>query len=327
MNATLPRAAEDGHVPVLLDRVVELLADAPDGPFVDVTLGAGGHAAAVTAARLERHGSARLVGIDRDPDALTLAAERLEALASDPAVTVDLVHARSDRLAEVLDGLGIDRVAAVLADLGTSSMQLDRAERGFSYRQHGPVDMRMDPDDPISASDLVNDWSADDLADVLARLGEERFATRIARAIVTARPITSTTELAEVIRTAIPAATRRTGPHPATRTFQALRIAVNDELEVLERFLAGALGRLAPGGVLVVLSYHSLEDRAVKRAFADAARDCVCPPDLPICACGAHATVEPLVRRAEGASDAEREANPRSASVRLRAVRRLEDAA
>lgn len=327
MNATLARSDADGHVPVLLDRVVELLADAPDGPFVDVTLGAGGHAAAVTTARAARHGSARLVGIDRDPDALALAGERLAEVAARPDVTVELVRSRSDRLAEVLDGLGIDRVAAVLADLGTSSMQLDRPERGFAHRHEGPIDMRMDPDDPIPASDLVNDWGVEDLTDVLARLGEERFAGRIARAIVAARPITTTSELAEVVRAAIPAATRRTGGHPAARTFQALRIAVNEELEVLDRFLDVAIDRLAPGGVLVVLAYHSLEDRAVKRAFAEAARSCVCPPDLPVCACGAHASVEHLVRRAEGASDAERAANPRSTSVRLRAVRRLEVAA
>ncbi|MEY3020652.1 MAG: hypothetical protein RLZZ272_1636 [Actinomycetota bacterium] len=327
MTATLARSDAGGHVPVLLDRVVELLAEAPDGPVVDVTLGAGGHAAAVTAARAARHGSARLVGMDRDPEALELASRRLAELAARPDITVDLVRSRSDRLGEVLDGLGIDHVAAILADLGTSSMQLDRPERGFAHRHEGPIDMRMDPDDPIPASDLVNDWDVEELTAVLARLGEERFAGRVARAIVAARPITTTSELAEVVRAAIPAATRRSGGHPAARTFQALRIAVNDELAVLERFLDVAIARLAPGGVLVVLAYHSLEDRVVKRAFAEAARGCVCPADLPVCACGAHAVVELLVRRAEGVSDAERERNPRSASVRLRAVRRLEVAA
>jgi len=183
--------------------------------------------------------------------------------------------------------------------------------------------MRMDPTQHLSASDVVNDWSEREIADVLTRFGEERFAGRIARAIVAARPLVDTDRLAEVVRDAIPAATRRTGPHPATRTFQALRIAVNEELDALDRFLPTALGRLAPGGLLAVLAYHSLEDRAVKQAFAAASRTCVCPPALPVCACGAVASVEHVVRRAEVASEDEVASNPRSASVRLRAVRRL----
>ena len=312
------------HVPVLVDRVVELALEAPDGPYVDATLGAGGHAFEVVRARLARHGSAHLIGIDRDPDALLIARARLEGLASTPGVTIDLVHARFDRIGEVIDGLGVASAAFVLADLGTSSMQLDRAERGFSYRRSGPIDMRMDTTQHLSASDVINDWSEHEIADVLSRFGEERFAGRIARAIVAARPLVDTDRLAEVVRDAIPAATRRTGPHPATRTFQALRIAVNEELDALDRFLPSALARLAPGGVLAVLAYHSLEDRAVKQAFAAAARTCVCPPDLPMCACGAVATVEHVVRRAEVATEVEIAANPRSASVRLRAVRRLE---
>jgi len=314
------------HVPVLLDTVVQLL-ERPDGVVVDVTLGAAGHAAAVVARRLQLWGRADLLGIDRDESALALARERLTGDIADPRVTVRLVHARADELARVLDAEGIDRVAGVLMDLGVSSMHLDRAERGFSYRQDGPLDMRMDPSRGSSASDLVNGLDAGSLAGLIRRYGEERFARRIADAIVAARPIDGTVRLAEIVRDAIPAATRRTGGHPATRTFQALRIAVNDELASLEATLPVAIDRLADEGVLVVLSYHSLEDRIVKRAFANAATGCICPPRIAVCACGRTPAVEHVIRRPVGPDDAERAANPRAASVRLRAVRRLARAA
>jgi len=314
------------HVPVLLDTVVELL-ERPDGVVVDVTLGAGGHAAAVVARRLQLWGSADLLGIDRDESALELARQRLQDDIADPRVRIRLVHARADELADVLDREGIDRVAGVLMDLGVSSMHLDRPERGFSYRQDGPLDMRMDPSRGSSAADLVNELDAASLADLIRRYGEERFARRIADAIVTARPIDGTVRLAEVVRDAIPAATRRTGGHPATRTFQALRIAVNDELASLEATLPAAIERLADDGVLVVLSYHSLEDRIVKRAFAAAATGCVCPPRLAVCACGRTPAVAHVVRRPMGPDAHERGVNPRSGSVRLRAVRRLARAA
>ena len=310
------------HVPVLLDTVVELL-ERPDGVVVDVTLGAGGHAAAVIDRRLQLWGRADLLGIDRDESALRLARERLADAIEDPRVSVRLVHARADELARVLDDEGIDRVAGVLMDLGVSSMHLDRPERGFSYRQDGPLDMRMDPSAGTSAGDLVNGLDARSLAHLIRRYSEERFAHRIADAIVAARPIEGTVRLAEIVRDAIPAATRRTGGHPATRTFQALRIAVNDELASLEATLPAAIERLADDGVLVVMSYHSLEDRIVKRAFAEAATGCVCPPRIAVCACGRTPAVEHVVRRPLGPEDAERTANPRSASVRLRAVRRL----
>lgn len=310
------------HVPVLLDTVVELL-ERPDGVVVDVTLGAGGHAASVIERRLQLWGRADLLGIDRDESALDLARERLAEAIADPRVSVRLVHARADELAHVLDGEGIDRVAGVLMDLGVSSMHLDRAERGFSYRQDGPLDMRMDPSRGRSAGDLVNELDARDLAHLIRRYGEERFAHRIADAIVAARPIEGTVRLAAIVRDAIPAATRRTGGHPATRTFQALRIAVNDELASLEATLPAAIDRLEDDGVLVVMSYHSLEDRIVKRAFAEAATGCVCPPRLAVCACGRTPAVEHVIRRPLGPDDAERGTNPRSASVRLRAVRRL----
>jgi 16S rRNA (cytosine1402-N4)-methyltransferase len=314
------------HVPVLLDTVVQLL-ERPDGVVVDVTLGAGGHAAAIVARRLQLWGRADLLGIDRDESALVLARERLADAIADPRVSVRLVHARADELARVLDEEGIDRVAGVLMDLGVSSMHLDRAERGFSYRQDGPLDMRMDPSRGSSAGDLVNELDARALAHLIRRYGEERFAHRIADAIVAARPIVGTVRLAEIVRDAIPAATRRTGGHPATRTFQALRIAVNDELASLEATLPAAIERLDEDGVLVVMSYHSLEDRIVKRAFAEAATGCVCPPRIAVCACGRTPAVEHVVRRPIGPDDTERATNPRSGSVRLRAVRRLARAA
>jgi 16S rRNA (cytosine1402-N4)-methyltransferase len=305
-----------------LDRVVALLTDAPDGPIVDATLGAAGHAAAVLAARRDRHGHATVVGLDRDPLALELAADRLTEVDGD--VRVHLVRTRFDAMAAALDDLGIGPVAGVLFDLGLSSMHVDRAERGFSYRQDGPLDMRMDPDASTTAADLVNEASVGHLAHVIKRYGEEPMGDRIARAIVAARPLSSTVALADVVRNAIPAARRRTGGHPATRTFQGLRIAVNGELDALEAVLPDAIARLAPGGVAVTLSYHSLEDRCVKRAFADAARGCICPPGLPVCACGRVPLLAPIVRKVERPSAAELAANPRASAARLRAVRRTD---
>ncbi len=309
------------HVPVMLDRVVALLADAPDGVLVDGTVGAGGHARALAEARVERYGHVHLIGLDRDPMALELATATLDGLGD--VGTVELIRTRFDALPDILDDRGIDTVAGILLDLGISSLHVDRAERGFSYRQDAPLDMRMDPDLPVSAADVVNSWSRGDLARILREYGEERFADRVARGIVAARPLRSTGELAEVVRDAIPAAARRRGGHPATRTFQALRIAVNDELAALEAVLPAVVERLAPGGVAVVLSYHSLEDRRVKRAFAEAATGCICPPGLPVCGCGRTPLVEALVRRPERPDEHEIAANPRAASARLRAVRRL----
>ncbi len=318
MAAALP------HVPVLRERIVELFAAAPDGPVVDATLGAAGHAAPVLEARRDRHGHARLIGLDRDPDALALARDRLGALNDDPRVEVTLVRTRFDALADVLDELGVKRVAGVLFDLGISSMHVDRAERGFSYRQDGPLDMRMDPDAPVSAATLVNELDERELAGLLRRYADERFAARIARAVVAARPITSTVALATIVRDAIPQAGRRKGGHPATRTFQALRIAVNGELDALEAVLPQAIDRLVPDGICVALSYHSLEDRLVKRAFAAATTGCICPPDLPICACGREPLAAPLVRRSEQPDAAEIAANPRASAARLRAIRRTD---
>ncbi len=310
------------HVPVMRDEVVALLTPAPAGTIVDATLGAGGHAEAIAIARRERDGSADLLGIDRDPDAIALATARLHDLDD---VTFATEQVRFDLLAEVVAARGIDRVAGILLDLGVSSMHLDRADRGFSYRNDGPLDMRMGPDAPETAAELLDRVGLDELTDILRRFGEERHARRVATAILAARPLTSTTRLAEVVADAMPpgAAARDRG-HPARRAFQALRIAVNGELEALERVLDQSLDVLVPGGVLVVLAYHSLEDRIVKQAFRAAASDCTCPPDLPVCACDTQPQVTHLVRRAgrPGADEVAR--NPRSSAVRLRAVARLD---
>ncbi len=313
------------HLPVLLDRTVELLSAAPAGLVVDATLGAGGHAEAILAARLARHGHASLLGLDRDPDALALAGERLAALAADPHVEVTLVRARFDELPAVLAARRRSLVSGVLLDLGISSMHVDRPERGFSYRAQGPLDMRMDPDLPTTAGDLVNELDEAALARLLRRYADEQHAGRIARAIVAARPLSDTLELAEVVRAAVPAAARRRGGHPATRTFQALRIAVNAEIDALEAVLPAVIDHLAPEGVAVVIAYHSLEDRPVKQAFAAAADGCICPPGLPVCGCGRHARVAHLVRRPERPGADELARNPRASAARLRAVRRLPD--
>lgn len=323
MLATIKPA--EAHEPVLVDAIVDLFATAPSGTFVDGTIGAGGHAGAIAAARIAADGRVRIVGIDRDPHALELAQARLATIEGD--ITASFHKARFDALGTILDELGVDRVAGILLDLGVSSMQLDEPGRGFAHRLDGPLDMRMDPDLDRTAGDLVNNASMQELSHIFLTYGEERFAARVARAVVRNRPITSTAALASVVRDAVPAATRRTGGHPATRVFQALRIAVNGELEALERVLPIAIERLMPAGVLVVLSYHSLEDRRVKREFAAAATGCICPPDLPVCGCGRRPTVEHLLRRPLQADAAEIERNPRARSVRVRAVRRLEERA
>ena len=311
------------HVPVLLDRCVALLApalEAPGAVVVDCTLGMGGHAQAL----LERTG-ARLVGLDRDPEALRRSAARL-APHGDRAV---LVHAVYDRLPEVLDELGLPRVHGVLFDLGVSSLQLDEAARGFAYAQDAPLDMRMDPTTGPTAADVVNGYDGRALARVLKQYGDERFASRIADAIVRERarePFTGTARLAELVRTAIPAATRRTGGHPAKRTFQALRIEVNDELGVLRRALPGAVDALAVGGRIVVMSYQSLEDKVVKAELVGRSTSDV-PVDLPFVPEGSTPELRLLVRGAEQASAQEVADNPRAASVRLRAAERQRDAA
>jgi 16S rRNA (cytosine1402-N4)-methyltransferase len=306
------------HAPVLLERVRDLFAPALEagGLILDATLGRAGHSLLL----LEDFPSARLLGIDRDPDAL----EASRAVLASHADRVTLVRAGYAEIASVLERLGSPPLRGVLFDLGVSSPQLDEAHRGFSFRNDGPLDMRMDPSTPITAHNVVNDYEVRDLERVIRTYGEERFARRVARAIVEHRPIERTGELADVVKEAIPAATRRTGGHPARRTFQALRMEVNDELEQLRRSLPAAVDALEPGGRIVVLAYHSLEDRIVKKAFQERVGACTCPPGLPVCVCGAQASLRLLNRRPETASEEEISVNPRAKSVKLRAAEKLE---
>jgi 16S rRNA (cytosine1402-N4)-methyltransferase len=308
------------HIPVLLDRVLQLLApalDRPDAVLVDATVGLGGHAEALLAAHPRLH----LIGLDRDPDALELSRARL-APADD---RVELVHAVYDQLPAVLHRLGHHRVHGVLFDLGVSSLQLDADDRGFAYSRDAPLDMRMDPTTGRTAAQVLNSYSVDELARVLHDFGEERFARRIAAAVVAERarePFTTSARLVDLVRDVIPAPARRTGGNPAKRTFQALRIEVNRELDALAGAVPAALDMLATSGRAVVLSYHSLEDRLVKRAFAARAAPAV-PPDLPFVPTSAAPTLRLLTRGGEQADPAEVARNPRAASVRLRAAERV----
>jgi 16S rRNA (cytosine1402-N4)-methyltransferase len=313
------------HVPVMVDRILALLAPAlTDRPavVVDATLGMGGH----TEALLRAHPQLTVVGLDRDPEALRRSAARLEPFAG----RTHLVHAVYDEMPAVLADLGHQRVDGVLMDLGVSSLQLDEASRGFAYAQDAPLDMRMDPTRGISAEEIVNSYSAKDLARILKVYGEERFASRVAGAIVREREqsgrLTSSARLAELVRDAIPAATRRTGGHPAKRTFQALRIEVNGELDALTSAVPAAVGALRVGGRIAVLSYHSLEDRIVKKVLAAGAKS-TSPEGLPIELPGTEPVLKLLTRGAEEPDPAEVERNPRAASARLRAAERLRDAA
>lgn len=305
------------HHPVMVDRIVELLEPVPPGVVVDATVGGAGHAAALLAA----HDHLQLIGVDQDDEALAAAAERLAPF-GDRAV---LRKARFDRLTELVGELGHDRVSGVLFDLGVSSPQFDRPERGFSYRHYGPLDMRMDRTQMQTAADVVNTYTEEQLAAVLRRYGDERYARRIARAIVNARPVETTVDLAGVVVDAIPAPARRRGGHPARRTFQALRIEVNDELAILAPSIDAAIDLLVPGGRAAVLAYHSGEDRVVKERFRQAATGgCTCPPGLP-CRCGAVPKARLLRQGAWKAGPDEVAANPRSESARLRALERLPD--
>ncbi|APU13984.1 MULTISPECIES: 16S rRNA (cytosine(1402)-N(4))-methyltransferase RsmH [Actinoalloteichus] len=311
------------HVPVLLDRTLELLGPALSGDqpvLVDATLGLGGH----TEAFLTAYPSLTVVGLDRDPHALRLAGERLAGFGD----RARLVQAVYDELPEALAGLGIPRVDGVLFDLGVSSMQLDETERGFAYAQDSPLDMRMNPETGPTAADVLNEYATRDLARVLRVYGEERFASRIAAAVVRERakaPFVTSGRLVELIYDSVPAATRRTGGHPAKRTFQALRIEVNTELDVLGRAVPAAVDALRTGGRVVVLSYHSLEDRIVKQALVGRSRS-TSPEGLPVELPGHGPELRLLVRRGEQASEDEVAANPRAASVRLRAAERIKEA-
>jgi 16S rRNA (cytosine1402-N4)-methyltransferase len=312
------------HVPVLLDRVVALVApslERPGSVLVDATLGLGGHTEAV----LARCPEARVIGIDRDPHALERSQERLAGFGE----RVTLVHAVYDELADVVAGQGLERVDGVLFDLGVSSMQLDVRERGFSYAEDAPLDMRMDDSTGATAAEVLNSYPVAELARVLRDYGEERFARRIAERIVRERqvePFDRSGRLVDLVREAIPAATRRTGGNPAKRTFQALRIEVNDELPALRRALPAAVDALGVGGRVVVMSYHSLEDRLTKRVLAENSRSDA-PPDLPVVPDEHQPILRLVTRGAERASAAEVAANPRARSVRLRAAERVREGA
>src|SRR5262245_1765633 len=310
----LPRSAAD-HIPVLADEVRGLLAVRPGETVVDATFGAGGHARLIAE---DLQGRGKLIAVDRDPTAKTYF-DRFKAGAE-----VDVRFLRGD-FSMVLAQLAANdiRADAILLDIGVSSMQIDRPERGFSYATDAPLDMRMDPTSEPTAGDVLNTWDERALADVFRRYGEERYARQIARAVVRRRaekPFERTGELVETIKSAIPTPARFGEGHPAKRVFQALRIAVNDELGALEAALPPALEMLRPGGRLVVISFHSLEDRIVKRFFQDRARGCTCPPDFPVCVCGKAPELRILTTKPVRPSAREIDANPRAASARLRAA-------
>jgi 16S rRNA (cytosine1402-N4)-methyltransferase len=300
------------HRPVLLQEVIEALRPQSGGQYIDGTVGAGGHAAAILQASSP---DGQLFGFDRDQSALEVVKNRLAQFGQ----RVHLFHANFDQLAHIAQTHQIPKADGILLDLGLSSMQVDQPERGFSFQADGPLDMRMDASKGQTAADLVNHLPEDELANLIYRYGEERQSRRIARAIVKARPIRRTVELAQVVAKAA-GYSRRTKIHPATRTFQALRIAINDELGALECVLPQAISWLKPGGRLAVISFHSLEDRIVKQYFKQEAQDCLCPPGQPICTCGHKATITIITKRPITPSLGEIDENPRARSAKLRVV-------
>ena len=310
--------SEFHHVSVLLEECIQGLAIKPDGIYVDGTLGGAGHSSRI-AAKLT---TGRLIGIDRDNVALEAAAERLRPFED----RVTLVHANFCDMDQALQGLGIDKVDGILLDLGVSSPQLDDGQRGFSYMTDAPLDMRMNGEDVRDARQIVNTWSYEELKRILYDYGEERFAPRIAAAICRRReqaPIETTLELVDVIKSAMPASALREKQHPAKRSFQAIRIAVNDELSSVDRMIQAAVPRLNQGGRLAVITFHSLEDRIVKNAMAEAAKGCTCPPSFPVCVCGKKPQVRIVTRKPIVSGEEELERNPRARSAKLRICEKL----
>lgn len=306
------------HVSVLLEECIQGLAIKPDGIYVDGTLGGAGHSSRIAALLT----TGRLVGIDRDPMALKAAGERLAPYKD----RVSLVHSNFCELDSALDSLGIGGVDGILLDLGVSSPQLDDGERGFSYMVDAPLDMRMNSEDSTDARAIVNTWSYEELKRILYDYGEERYAPQIASAICRRRetaPIETTLELVDIIRSAMPASALREKQHPAKRSFQAIRIAVNDELNSVSKVMQAAIPRLNPGGRLAVITFHSLEDRIVKNAMAAAAKGCTCPPNFPVCVCGKKPQVKLITRKPIVSADAELERNPRARSAKLRICEKL----
>ncbi len=310
--------SEFHHVSVLLDECIQALNIKPDGIYVDGTLGGAGHSSQI-AARLT---TGRLIGIDRDPKALKAASERLAPYAD----RVTLVHSNFSQLDEVLDNLGIAGVDGILLDLGVSSPQLDEAERGFSYMADAPLDMRMNSEDTLSAYEVVNTWPREELRRILYEYGEERYAPQIAAAIDRRRaekPIATTLELVDVIRSAMPPAALREKQHPAKRSFQAIRIAVNDELGAVGRVLEVAVPKLNKKGRLAIITFHSLEDRLVKNGMASNAKGCTCPPSFPVCVCGNKPKVKLISKKPIVSGSEELERNPRARSAKLRVCEKL----
>ena len=307
------------HKSVLLQECIDALNIRPDGIYLDGTLGGAGHSSQI-ARRLTEGG--RLIGVDRDRTALAAAKERLAPYAD----RVTLVHSNFAEIDAILDSLGIPAVDGMLFDLGVSSPQLDDASRGFSYMADAPLDMRMDKDDALTAGEVVNTWTQGELRRILYDYGEERYAPQIAAAICRARekaPFETTLELVDIIRSAMPAQALREKQHPAKRSFQAIRIAVNDELGAVSRMMQAAVGRLNPGGRLAVITFHSLEDRIVKSEMQQAARGCTCPPEFPVCVCGKKPLVKLVTRKPIVSGPAELEENPRARSAKLRVAEKL----
>lgn len=308
MSKSLP------HQPVLYNEIIHALEPQSSNSYIDGTLGAGGHARGILEASSP---DGRLLGLDVDPQALAVARERLAEFGSRAVI----IQASYTTLSEQLDKLGWDKVDGILLDLGLSSMQLDTPERGFSFKADAPLDMRFDPRNPVTAADLVNNLPEKELADLIYRYGEERRSRQVARAIVNARPIETTQELAQLVARAVRG--KRQDIHPATKTFQALRIAVNQELEALESVLPQAVASLNPGGRLAVIAFHSLEDRRVKQFFRQESRDCICPARQPICTCEHIATIKEITRRPIMPQEEEIQENPRARSARLRVAEKI----
>ena len=303
------------HISVLLNECIDNLNITPDGIYVDGTMGGGGHSLEIA----KRLTTGRLICIDQDPNAHEAAGKRLAEYKD----RITFVRDNFGNIANILDSLGIEKIDGMLLDIGVSSHQLDEAERGFSYQQDAPLDMRMNPDRPFSAYDVVNGYDEDELDRVIFTCGEERWARRIAQFIVKereAKPIETTGELVDIIKKAVPKGARKDGPHPAKRTFQAIRIEVNGELEVLQRAIDDVAARLAVGGRLCIITFHSLEDRIVKEAFRKQENPCICPPQFPVCVCGKKPLGRVITRKPILPSKEELEENPRSRSAKLRVL-------
>ena len=303
------------HISVLLNECIDNLNIRPDGIYVDGTMGGGGHSLEIA----KRLTTGRLICIDQDPNAHEAAGKRLAEYKD----RITFVRDNFGNIANILDSLGIEKIDGMLLDIGVSSHQLDEAERGFSYQQDAPLDMRMNPDRPFSAYDVVNGYDEDELDRVIFTYGEERWARRIAQFIVKereAKPIETTGELVDIIKKAVPKGARKDGPHPAKRTFQAIRIEVNGELEVLQRAIDDVAARLAVGGRLCIITFHSLEDRIVKEAFRKQENPCICPPQFPVCVCGKKPLGRVITRKPILPSEEELEENPRSRSAKLRVL-------